>query len=105
MNLKKEVNMSKFNNAYERLHYKWSYGGDGFVGLNDWFIDYNVAKQQDDWFTLNEEYTKLSKALDKAIELLDKNMLCEKCPFPHDTERCTVEGCKEYLKECLLNGN
>lgn len=42
------------------------------------------------------------KALDKAIELLDSNMLCEKCPFPHDTERCTIEGCKDYLKECIL---
>ena len=42
-------------------------------------------------------------AFDKAIELLDANMLCEKCPFPHDAERCTVEGCREYLKEWLLN--
>ena len=53
--------MSKFNNAYERLYEYWSYG---------WAIDYNVEEQLDDWFTLNEEYTKLSKALDKACELI-----------------------------------
>ena len=46
---------------------------------------------------------RYEKALDKAIELLDKNMLCEQCPFEKNTERCTVEGCKDYLKECILN--
>ena len=47
----------------------------------------------------------LEKALGKAIELLDRNMLCENCPFPHDTKRCTAKGCREYLRECLLEGN
>lgn len=97
--------MSNFYNAYERLYYKWSYSGDGFVGLDGCWNDYKVEEQLEDWFSLNEEYTKLSKALDNAIELLDRNMLCEKCPFPHDTERCTVEGCREYMKECLLNND
>ena len=68
-------------------------------------IDYTVEEQISDWKALDDEYKRLAKAFDRAIELLDRNMLCEKCPFSHDTERCTIEGCKGYLKECLLNGN
>ena len=56
-------------------------------------------------FHLDGMLTKYGAALDKAIELLDANMLCENCPFPKNAERCTVEGCKDYLKECLLKGN
>ena len=55
------------------------------------------------YLELAEYCDHLEKALDKAIELIDKNMLCEKCPFPHNAERCTVEGCKGYLKDCLIN--
>ena len=52
---------------------------------------------------MEKQFAQYQKALDKAIELLDGNMLCEKCPFPQNAERCTVEGCKDYLKECILN--
>ena len=55
--------------------------------------------------TRGEYIDKLNNALDRAVKLLDRNMLCEKCPFPQNAERCTVEGCKEYLRECLLKGN
>lgn len=48
---------------------------------------------------------KLDKALDKAVELLDLHMDCEKCPFPLNYEKCTIENCKEYLKEMLLKGD
>lgn len=51
---------------------------------------------------MEKKFAQYQKALDVAIELLDRNMLCEKCPFPHDVERCTVNGCREYMKECLL---
>ena len=88
--------MNKFNDAYERLYEYWSYGGA---------IDYNVEEQLDDWVTIHREYTRISKALGKAVELLDANVLCENCPFPHGTKRCTVEGRREYLRECLLEGN
>ena len=84
--------MSKFNNAYERLHYKWEYGADGRVGLDGWWNDYNVEKQQDDWFTLNEEYTKLSKALDKACHKL---WIAEGMMFKEHSK--TKEQWKEWL--------
>ena len=55
--------MSKFNDSYERLYEYWSYGVA---------IDYNVEKQLDDWVTIHREYTKISKALDNACELLEE---------------------------------
>lgn len=106
--------MSKFNNAYERLHYKWAYGGDGFVGLDGWWNDYDVEEQQEDWFTLNEEYTKLSKALDKACHVIADLNDCtnigtdaySKCPFFDECNKNRFNGCiasKEKWKEWLLN--
>lgn len=62
---------------------------------------YELANERAD--SLIKHNQKLDKALDKAVSLLDRNMLCKKCPFPHVTERCTVNGCREYMKECLLN--
>lgn len=53
-------------------------------------------------YNSNSYLERLNKALNRAVKLLNENMLCEKCPFPKNTERCTVEGCKDYLKECLL---
>lgn len=51
---------------------------------------------------MEKQFAQYQKAFDKAIELLDANMLCEKCPFPMNAERCNVEGCREYMKEWLL---
>ena len=44
-------------------------------------------------------------AFDEAVELLYENMSCEKCPFPKNKERCIASRCKDYMRECLLEGN
>lgn len=90
--------MSKFNDSYERLHYKWEYGADGRVGLDGWWNDYNVEKQLEDWITINEEYTKLSNALDKACEELHRKdcLISQNCTESlkklHGMEQRTMEG-------------
>lgn len=48
---------------------------------------------------------KLEKALDKAVELLDLHMDCYKCPSQKSYIQCTIDNCKEYLKEMLLKGD
>lgn len=53
----------------------------------------------------NRDYIKqLRNALDETFGLLYNHMDCEKCPFPLNYEKCTIENCKEYLKEMLLKG-
>ena len=95
--------MSKFNDSYERLYEYWSYGSA---------IDYSVEKQLEDWITISREYTKLSKALDKASDILYElndchNKWSEKyshCPFYDECQK-TQDGCiasKEKWKEWLL---
>ena len=82
--------MSKFNDSYERLYEYWSYG---------WAIDYNVEEQLDDWNTINEEYTKLSKALDKACIELVKLKECADC-WEYE-EHCPFRNrCKEGINYC-----
>ena len=77
--------MSKFNDAYERLHEYWSYGSA---------IDYTVEEQLDDWVTIHREYTKLSKALDKACQKL---WIAEGMMFKEHSNT------KEQWREWLLN--
>lgn len=103
--------MSAFNDSYDRLHQKWAYGADGWVGPDGWWIDYNVEKQLEDWATLYAEYTKLSKALDKASDILYElndcyNLRAEnfaRCPFYDYCE--SIDKCiasPEKWKEWLL---
>lgn len=92
--------MSKFNDSYERLYEYWSYGEA---------IDYNVEKQLDDWVTIHREYTRLSKALDKACDAIAwlsdasncDSTECENCKYK-DSGNCTANS-KEQWKEWLLN--
>ena len=103
-----EVAMSKYEQAIKDIKYELLRNhklcklvDNKFVLKDKWQRRVDLLEEIS---TKDEYIDKLNNALDNAVKLLDENMLCEKCPYFMNRERCTVEGCKDYLKECLLEG-
>ena len=105
MNYKSPITMfmSKLEMIYEDEIYKAVQKVGIYVDKEELIraLDFDRMQYENGYADASKEYEKL---LDKAIELLYEHMDCKNCPFPKNYEKCTIENCKNYIKECLLKG-
>lgn len=105
MNYKSPITMfmSKLDMIYEDEIYKAIQKVGVYVDKEELIkaLNYDRHQYEMGYADARKDY---EKQLDKVIDLLYEHMDCEKCPFPLNYEKCTIENCKEYLKEMLLKG-